>query len=222
MLIYLDHNEIQALASASEDDPERTALRQLVAAGKQPVISLWNVAEIALRLNEKAVPIAEFVMRQPFAWLRDRISIRREEVKATFFGKAFPRPKAVLGTFAGALVDLGNSDEEAAKVSVVDFVKRGIRNPQWFDKLLGVKLGHPAAHSKIRDGIADGKLTDEVRARLVRSLVEAYVPTESDGGIIVPTDAREQYLRRFDPNTCPTVAMELAYFEARHKIRIEE
>lgn len=217
-LTYLDQVAIIKLGFAAKRQDFRLKLDAAIACGSLTfAVSPWHLIETAHTTNlEGAVALAEFVDSLKPMWLLERLDIMRLDVEEDLyrFAKIDFEPIPRVTTRSAAISSLNRGkDSPRYDIPSRTFVKQWIQHPDQLATLEGAYAKNTEALTGIREHVAAGRMTPEIKRQAEREYLHRVLPTSTRSGLETGRELRNDYVEQADVGRIPSLAIESAISE---------
>jgi hypothetical protein len=217
-LTYLDQNALLALGRKARKSEYRSKLDSILqSAGLRPVVSSWHLIETAhTKSIDNAVELADFIDSLNPGWLFERRDIQNLDVEddfCVFLG--LPAPNKPRITARSAVHAALNRQRDSPRFDIPsrNFVRQWIEHPKQVEELERTYQKNAESLLRLRELVRDGKVTEEIRRRVDKIMVEASLPTTTPAGLYVGQELRTEYVKSVDVKRIPSLAIETAISE---------
>lgn len=215
---YLDQNALIELGRHARRPEFRQKLDEAVSAGGLTVVlSSWHLTETAHTAElSKALELAEFMDSLKPLWLFERRDIQRFDVEEHFYSflrvPYQPRPRVSTRSAVVAALN-GGTDSPRFDIPSPAFVKQWIQHPEQVAELEKTLQDNADALAALRVANKAGTLTDELRTRVDKMLVQASMPENTPPGVYPGRGLKVDYVQHVNVAEIPSLAIEVAISE---------
>jgi hypothetical protein len=216
-LTYLDQTALIALGRKARQADFRAKLDAQLSSSLTVVLSSWHLVETSRTKNlANGIELATFIDSLKPVWLHELFTLRKMDVEDDF--DRFLKIEVPMGdrvtTKSAVFAELnGSPDSSRFDISSVDFVRQWVQNPDQLRPIDETYAQNARNLIGLREHKKAGRLTEEIEKRVNEVLAKTFMPKTTPTGLHFGRDLTIDYVKQFNPDKIPTVAIETAISE---------
>ncbi|MHC4276651.1 MAG: hypothetical protein ACYSTQ_01005 [Planctomycetota bacterium] len=219
--IYIDHNELIELEKLPTKRDKEALDYVLGRSDYKILLSPWHLVE-ATRCtdNEKAVGLGKFMESLEPHWLRDRVNIQKDEVKAEFFKERYACDSQVESICMSFLQLVGDFHSPFLDETPSEWIRVWKEHSSSMEGIQQVKEGYPSVFNVNKLAEKEGKFTKDFKCAIARIYIRLRLPIHNPQGRAIERAEKDTFINGVNLKSLfkfPSIYVEFLFSEFKRK-----